>query len=84
MRELSRDLAFRGDFRGGAFESGLLDCDRCGHSWPIAHGLARLFEDGELQPIDRWMRMIYDLFVEVRACLRVPSGFRYPRFHAAG
>lgn len=52
-------LSYEGSWTGEQLAEGRLDSG-CGASWAVRQGLARLYEEGQVQGPDKLMRRIYD------------------------
>lgn len=56
-----RKLTYRGvTDRDGRLDRGRIACSACRATWPVRDGLARLYDEEQVQGIDRWMRLAYD------------------------
>lgn len=56
-------LAYRGKVRpDGGIDDGKIVCAACPAAWPVRDGLARLYDEEQVQGLDRWMRLAYDYF----------------------
>src|SRR6185436_16290505 len=54
-------LAYRGSVqRNGLIDDGRIVCAACPAAWPVRNGLAHLYDEEQVQGIDRWMRLAYD------------------------
>lgn len=53
-------LVWHGQCEDDRLDEGRLLCGRCGETWEVAEGLARLYREDRVQGTDRLMRHIYD------------------------